>query len=111
MTKRDHTILCWILAISLTWSPFAMSADFPLTSTENEPCHEMSSDMVVRSITTVGEHAMHESMVMALPVEKTMNLKGCCDECDNDCTGCIGMSSCIHSSNHAPTIIDRKSVV
>ena len=105
MTKRAYTIFCWILAISLTWSPFVMSADFSLASTENEPCHEMSSDMAGRSHAAVSDHAMDGSMVMVLPVEKSMNLKGCCDQCDNDCTGCIGMTSCVHSSNYAPTII------
>ena len=111
MTKRVHTILCWILAISLTWLPFSVSADFTSSQTENEPCHEMNSDMAGRSHTAVSDHAMHESMVMALPVEKSMNLKGCCDQCDNDCTGCIGMTSCVHSSNHAPTIITFNKVL
>lgn len=100
MTKRVHTILCWILAISLTWLPFSVSADFSSSQTENEPCHEMSSDRVVRGITTVSD----ELVLMALPVEKSMKLKGCCDQCDNNCT-CTGMTSCVHSTNHVPSII------
>ena len=105
MTKRVHTILCWILAISLVWLPFSVSAGFSLSSTENNACHEMSSDMAGHGHSAVSDNSMHESMAMALPVHKSMNLKGCSDQCDSDCAGCIGMTSCVHSSNHAPTII------
>lgn len=51
------------------------------------------------------DNSMHESMVIPLSVDKSINLNGFCDQCDNDCTGCAGMTSCVHSSNHAPTII------
>lgn len=101
MTNRVHTILCWMLAISLVWLPFSVSADFSLSQTENEPCHEMNSDMTGHGHSVVSDNSMHESMVMALPVHKSMNLKGCCD---NNCT-CAGMTSCVHSSHHVPTII------
>ena len=105
MTKRVHTILCWILAISLVWLPFSVLADFSFSSTENNTCHKMSSDMAGHGHAAVSDLSMHEPMVMAAPAHKSMNLNGCCDQCDNDCTGCTGMTSCVHSSNHAPTII------
>ena len=111
MTKRVHTISCWILAISLVWLPFSVSANFSQSSTESNACHEMRSDMTGHGRSAVSDHAMHESMVMALPVEKSMNLKGCCDQCDNDCTGCTSMTSCTHSSNQSPTIIAFNKVL
>ncbi len=111
MTKRVHTILCWILAISLVWLPFSVSADFSFSSTENNTCHKMSSDLAGHGHTAVSDNSIHKSMVMPLSVNNSMNLKGCCDQCDNDCTGCFGMTSCAHSSNHAPTIIAFNKVL
>ncbi len=111
MTKRVHTILCWILAISLVWLPFSVSADYSLSPTKNNTCHKMSSDMAGHGHAAVSDLSMHEPMVMPLSADKPMNLNGLCDQCDNDCTGCIGMTSCVHSSNHAPTIITFNKVL
>ena len=107
MTKRVHTIFCWILAISLVWLPFSVSADISLPSTDKDTCHVMNSsmpdhDMSVRSMhsaisgqTAAIDNSMHEAMMQ----------KGCCDHCDNDCVACIGMSSCGHSSNPVSAFI------
>ena len=92
MTNRVHTILCWILAISLVWLPLSVSADISLVSIEKDSCHEMNSVMQHQ---TVNNSAMNESMLQ----------KDCCDQCDNNCVDCIGMSSCGSSSNHASPFI------
>ena len=86
MTKRVHTILCWILAISLVWLPLSVSADISLPSTEKSTCHEINSAMPGQ--TAVIDNSIHESMMQ----------KDCCDQCDNNCVACIGMSSCGHNS-------------
>ena len=92
MTNRVHTILCWILAISLVWLPLSVSADISLSSTEKNTCHEMNSVMQDQA---VNNSAMNASMMQ----------KGCCDQCDNNCVACTGLSSCGHSSNHASPFI------
>ena len=88
MTNRVHTILCWILAISLAWLPVFASAEFSLVSTEKDNCQEMNSLMQDQ---TVNNSAMHESTQQ----------KGCCDQCDNNCVACTGLLSCCHSPYHA----------
>ncbi len=92
MTNRVHTILCWILAISLIWLPLSVSADISLVSTEKDSCHEMNSVMQDQ---IVNNSAINESMLQ----------KGCCDQCDNNCVACTGLFSCGHSSNHASPFI------
>ena len=93
MTNRVHTILCWILAISLVWLPLSVSADISLSSTENNNCHEINS--VMPGQVAVSDNSMNESMLQ----------KGCCDHCGNNCVACTGLSSCGHSSNHASPFI------
>ena len=104
MTKQVHTILCWILALSLVWLPFSVSAEITLSSTVRTTCHEMNStttdyDMSIHSMhsamsvqTVAIDNSMHESMMQ----------KGCCD---NDCIACAGSAPCGHSSNHVSVVI------
>jgi hypothetical protein len=92
MTNRVHTILCWILAISLVWLPLSASADIPLVSTEKDSCHEMNS---VLQDQTVNNSAMNASMLQ----------KDYCDCCENSCVACTGPSSCCHSPNNASPFI------
>ena len=93
MTKRVHTILCWILAISLVWLPLSVSADISLSSTDKGSCHELNAAMPGQA--AVINNSMHESMMQ----------KGCCDQCVDNCVACIGMSSCGNSSNHVSSFI------
>lgn len=103
MKKRVHTILCWILAISLVWLPLSVSAGISLSSTDKNACHEMNS-------TTMPGHKMKSTMsgqVRAInnSMHKSMMQKDCCGHCDNSCVACEGMSSCGHSSNHVTPYI------
>jgi hypothetical protein len=59
----------------------------------NMSAHRMHS--AISSQTAVTDNAMHESMMQ----------EGHCDNCDNNCTSCVGMTSCGHSSNHVPVFI------
>ena len=93
MTNRVHTILCWILAISLVWLPLSVSADILLSSTEKNNCHEMISVMPGQA--AVSGNSMKESVLQ----------KDCCDQCGNNCVACTGLSSCGHSSNHTSPFI------
>ena len=93
MTKRVHTILCWILAMSLVWLPLSVSADISLQSIEKDTCHEMNS--TVPGQAAVINNSMHKSMMQ----------QGCCDQCADNCDACIGMSSCGHSSNHVSAFV------
>lgn len=88
MTKQVHTILCWVLAISLVWLPLSVSAGISLSSTEKNACHEMSSAMSGQAAVIV--NSKHESMMQ----------KGCCDNCDNNCVACTDITRCNQSSNH-----------
>ena len=107
MKKRVHTILCWILAISLVWLPLSVSAGISLSSTEKNTCHEMNSTMPGHNMPA---HKMNSTMtgqasVIDNSMRETMMQKGCCDNCDDNCVACIGMTSCGQSSNHVSTII------
>lgn len=102
MKKRVHTIVCWILAISLVWLPLSVSADFSLPSTEKNACHEMNS--------TMPGHKMNSAMTgqataITNSMHKSMMQKGCCDHCDDNCVACGGMTSCGQSSNHVSAFI------
>ena len=88
MTKRVHTILCWILAMSLTWLPFSVSAEILLSSTDKNSCHEMNStmpghDMSVQSM----HHAMSsqtaefDNSMINSSMHESMIQKDCCDQC------------------------------
>lgn len=104
MKKRVHTVLCWILAMSLTWLPLAVSADFSPPFTENNSCHDMNSAMsshnmssVMNDQVAVSNNSMHESMMQ--------KEKGYCDNCESNCATCIGMTSCGQNSNHFSAFI------
>ncbi len=111
MKKRVHTILCWILAMSLTWLPLAVSADFSPPSTEKNVCHEMSSAMPGHNMSSamndqvaVSNNSIHESMMQ--------KEKDNCDDCESNCAACIGMTSCGQNSNHfSAFIIFNKDVL
>ena len=116
MTKRVHTILCWILAISLVWLPLSVSADILQSSTNKDACHKMNSAMPMSMLghnmsdriisdysrlsamsgqTAAIDGSMHESMMQ----------KGCCDQCADSCVACTGMASCGHSPNTVSAFI------
>lgn len=97
MIKQVRTILCWVLAISLVWLPLSVSAGISLPSTEKNACHEINSAMP--------DHKMNSAMsdqaaVIVNSEHESMMQKGCCDNCDNNCVACTGMTSCGQSSNH-----------
>lgn len=107
MSKRIHTILCWILAISLVWLPLTVSADTSIFSTIKNNCHEMNSTMRGHDMST---HSMNSAMSSQVAVtdnamHESMMQKGHCDNCDNDCTSCAAMTSCSHSPNHISAYI------
>ena len=95
MMIRNHTILCCLLAFSLVWLPFTVSADNSLHSTDNDNCQEMHSVMLDHTIT---DRSMNKSMMQ----EK------CCDCCDHGCN-CIDMSVCSNATGHTSVciMIDR----
>ena len=93
MTKRAHTILSWILAMSLVWLPLSVSADISQSLTNKDTCHEMNSAMPAQA--TVVNNSMHESMMQ----------KDCCDQCVDNCVACTGISSCGNGSNHVSAYI------
>ena len=104
MKKRVHTILCWILAISLVWLPLAVSAGISLSSTEKNTCHEMNSTMPGHNMPA---HKMNSTMtgqatVIDNSMRESMMQKGCCD---NNCVACISMTSCGQGSNHVSAFI------
>ena len=107
MTKRVHTIFCWILAISLVWLPLSVSADASASSTDKNTCHEMNSTMHGHDMSS---HSMHSALPSQMavadnPMHESMMQKGCCDNCDDNCVACNGMTTCVHSSNHVSAII------
>ena len=93
MRKRVHTVLCWLLAISMVWLPFSVTANSSLFSKTTHHCHEMTmntSDQVVTA------HSM---------VDISMLQKDCCGHCGDGCVACTGMSTCSHSSCHSSAFI------
>jgi hypothetical protein len=107
MTKRVHTILCWILAISLVWLPLSVSADISMPSIDKNTCHEMNSTMRGHDMSIHSMHSVLSSQMAVAdnPMHESMMQKGCCDNCDNNCVACNGMTSCGHSSNHVSAFI------
>ncbi len=108
MSKRVHTTICWILAVSLVWLPLSVSADISLRSIEKNSCHEMNStmpghDMSVHDMPSAvsGKITESDDAMIDNTMSKSMMQKGCCDQCGNDCLACTGMSTCGHSSHHA----------
>ena len=107
MKKRVHTILCWILAISLVWLPLSVSADILQSSISKERCHEMNSSMSGHDMSDHSRHSAINNQTATLDnsMHKAMKQKGCCDQCDGSCNGCVGMTSCGHSPNHVSAFI------
>ena len=54
----------------------------------NMPAHKMNSTMTGQA--TAIDSSTHKSMMQ----------KDCCNNCENNCVACIGMTSCGQSSNH-----------
>jgi len=119
MSKRVHTILCWILALSLVWLPLSVSAGFSLQSPEKNHCQKMDSTMPGHKMgstmaghkmdSTMPDHKMASGMIEHVAndsiMNKSMRLKKCCGHCKNDCANCTAMSSCIHNSNNSSVFI------
>jgi len=126
MIKQVHTILCWILTISLVWLPLTVSADISLSLINKDSCHEMNTtrpmsmpdhDMSVRSRSSHSQsrHSMHSVMsaqttgfddsIMDNAFHTSMQQIACCDQCNDDCAGCAGMTSCGHSLKHVSAFI------
>jgi len=104
MTKQVHTILCWILAMSLVWLPFSVSAENFLPSTDKATCHEMNSSMLNHDMSVGRRHSAMSGQTAGIDssMHESMMQKGCCD---NDCTACTGSASCGHNSNHVSAFI------
>jgi len=92
MRKRIHTVLCWLLTISMVWLPFSVTANSYLFSKTTNHCHEMTTTM---SDQTVNAHSMDKSVVQ----------KDDCGYCGDNCVACTGMSTCCHSSCHTSAFI------
>jgi len=105
MKKRVHTILCWILTLSLVWLPLSVSADFSLPSTDKNSCHQMDSAMSGHKLKSV---MIEHVTVSDSTIQESKMQKGCCDNCDNNCVACTGMTSCGQNSNHVSTFIISK---
>jgi len=91
MRKRVHTVLCWLLAISMVWLPFSVPANSSLLSKTSEHCHEMTTTM---SNQTVNAHSM----------DKSMQQKDDCRHCGDSCD-CTSLSTCGHGSCHTSAFI------
>lgn len=107
MKKQVHTILCWVLAISLAWLPLSVSADFSLPSTEKSDCQGMNMTMPGHDMSV---HSMHSAISGQTAVidnsrHQSLMKKDCCDNCDNNCVACTGMISCSPGSNHISAFI------
>lgn len=97
MAKRNHTILCWLLAVSLAWFPFAASADLSTYSIDTEPCHEMSLPH--------SEQGSDKNSMNDPSSNQSMAKKACCDNCYRNCS-CAGISGCnTRTSQASPFII------
>jgi len=116
MTKRVHTILCWILAMSLVWLPLSVSADISQSSTNKDVCHKMDStmpmsmlghDMSNRSMLDQSRHSAMTSPITVIDnsMHESMMQKGCCDQCADSCVACVGLTSCGQSPNHVSAFI------
>jgi len=92
MRKHVHTVLCWLLAASIVWLPFSVSADFSLFSIVSEHCHEMTTVMP-------GQTANAHSMDMPMQQDDD------CDHCCDGCMDCASMSNCSHGTNHTSAFI------
>jgi len=92
MTVRRSTLLCWFLAISHIFLPFAVSADDVVSSKAEHHCHEVNSATVAQ-VAVSDRHA-----------GESVTLKDCCDHCD-DGSACMGMASCGYSISQMTFII------
>lgn len=102
MKNRVHTVLCWILAVSLVWLPLSVSAGISLSSTEKNACHEMNL--------TMSGHKMNSAMsgqvtVIDNSMHKSMMRKGCCGHCGNNCAACTSNLSCGQNVHHVSPFI------
>ena len=91
MRKSVCTVLCWLLAVSMVWLPFSVTANSSLFSKTPEHCHEMTSAM---SSQTVNAQSTDESMLQ----------KDDCRHCGDSCD-CTSMSTCSNSSYHTSAFI------
>ncbi len=102
MSKRVHTTICWILAVSLVWLPLSVSAGISLSSIDKNACHEMNS--------TMPDHKMNSAMTdQATAVDSSMQnsmiKKGCCGHCGNNCVACTSNLSCGQNGHHVSPFI------
>ena len=107
MKKPVHTILCWILAVSLVWLPLSVSAGISLPSVDKNSCHEMNSTMPDHNMPG---HKMNSAMTkQATAIDSAMQdsmiKKGCCGHCDNNCVACTGNLSCGQNLHHVSPFI------
>jgi len=91
MNKGVHTVLCWLLAVSMVWVPISVSASFSLISKISEHCHEMTTTM---SNQIDSAHSMDRSSIQ----------KDGCRQCGDSCD-CTSMTTCAHGSSHTSAFI------
>lgn len=93
MKRCVHTILCWLLTVSLTGLPLAVSAEATLSLLKSESCLEMNSDTQKPAV--MSEHDADEPMVST----------ACCDCCNDGCM-CEETSACnARTSQVSPFIV------
>ncbi len=101
MTLQSRTFLCWMLAISLIWLPFSVSADIQTSSKAGHNCHDADSVMTMHAMTVpaVAKNIPMKGMSMS----DTQMSGSCCDHCD-DGISCATMMSCGISATHVTFI-------
>lgn len=107
MKNRVHTVLCWILAVSLVWLPLSVSAGISLSSIDKNACHEMNSTMPDHNM---AGHKMNSAMTdqataVDSSIQDSMIKKGCCGHCDNNCAACTSNMSCGKNVHHGSPFI------
>jgi len=81
-TKRNNSILCWLLAVTLAWLPLSVSADASMLSASTTQGHEINSALHGHA----GMHSMEDGAILK---------KTCCDDCgsSNSCTEISGYNN------------------
>ncbi len=102
--------------MSLVWLPLSVSADISLSTTGKASCYEMNLTMPMSMPGhDMSTHSIHSAMtdqatdldvsVTDKATHESMMKQGCCDQCDENCDACVGMSSCKHRSNGVSAFI------
>ena len=95
--------------MSLVWLPFSVSADFSLSLTKTNACHEMKP-VISAHTDIINRSSMHGSMSHLQSdavMQKAVSDKSCPDKpcCDKNADACVSMSSCGHCFTHGVSFI------